>query len=113
MAQKRLTNDSNDSGRMKRETPKIQHGIDGLVAAVRHLEQVKQQARALGMFTDDRELLECPSCGLLEDVTIEGLLVTYPRSSRDMKDCGLRFRPVDETTFQCPSCGANVKAVIL
>ena len=88
MAQKRLTNDSNDSGRMKRETPKIQHGIDGLVAAVRHLEQVKQQARALGMFTDDRELLECPSCGLLEDVTIEGLLVTYPRSSRAMKDCG-------------------------
>lgn len=88
-------------------------GVDGLVAAVRQLEQVKQQARALGIFTNDRELLECPSCGLLEDVTIEGLLVTYPRSSRDMKDCGLRFIQVGEATFQCPSCGANVKAVIL
>jgi hypothetical protein len=52
-------------------------GIDGLIAAVRQLEQTKQQARALGIFTDDRELLECPSCGLLEDVTAEGLLVTY------------------------------------
>jgi len=87
-------------------------GVDGLVAAVRQLEQVKQQARALGIFTNDRELLECPSCGLLEDVTADGLLVTYPRSSRDMKDCGLRFNQVNDTSFQCPSCGANVKAVI-
>jgi hypothetical protein len=36
-------------------------GADGLIAAVRRLEQVKQQARGLGIFTDDRELLECPS----------------------------------------------------
>lgn len=39
--------------------------MNGLVAAVRELEQVKQQAKALGIFTDDRALLECPSCGLL------------------------------------------------
>lgn len=32
----------------------------------RQLEQVKQQARAIGIFTDDRELLECPSCGTTE-----------------------------------------------
>ena len=43
------------------------NGIGGLIAAVRQLEQAKQQARALGIFTNDRELLECPSCGLLED----------------------------------------------
>jgi len=43
--------------------------MNGLVAAVRELEQVKQQAKALGIFTDDRELLECPSCGLLEAVS--------------------------------------------
>ena len=88
-------------------------GMDDLIALARQLEQVKQQARALGVFTNDRELLECPSCGLLEDVTIEGLLVTYPRSSRDMKDGGLRFSQVDDTSFRCPSCGANVTAVIL
>ena len=86
-------------------------GVDGLVAAVRQLEQVKRQARALGMFTNDRELLECPSCGLLEDVTADGLLVTYSGRSRSRMDCGLRFIQVGETTFQCPSCGANVKAV--
>jgi len=67
----------------------------------------------LGIFTDDRELLECPNCGLLEDVTAKGLLVTYPKDSVDLKDCGLRFSPVDDTSFQCPSCGAKVQAVIL
>ena len=87
-------------------------GMDGLSAVVRELEQAKQQARELGIFTDDRELLECPSCGLLEDVTFEGLLVTYPKDSADLKDCGLRFRPVGETSFDCPKCGTKIKAVI-
>ena len=88
-------------------------GMDGLIAAVRQLEQAKQQARALGIFTDDRELLECPSCGLLEDVTAEGLLVTYPNTSEEVNDSGLRFIPADESSFACPSCGTKVKAVIL
>jgi predicted RNA-binding Zn-ribbon protein involved in translation (DUF1610 family) len=88
-------------------------GMDDLIALARQLEQVKRQARALGIFTNDRELLECPSCGLLEDVTSEGRLVTYPRSSRDMRDGGQRFIQLDDTSFQCPSCGANVTAVIL
>ena len=90
-----------------------QGGMKGLIAAVRQLEQAKQQARALGIFTDDRELLECPSCGLLEDVTFEGLLVTYPKDSADLKDCGLRFKRVGETHFACPTCGTRIKAVIL
>ena len=42
-----------------------------------------------------------------------GLLVTYPKTSEEIKDCGLRFRPVDESTFECPSCGTMIKAVIL
>ena len=88
-------------------------GIDGLIAAVRQLEQAKQQARALGIFTNDRELLECPSCGLLEDVTAEGVLVTYPSTSEEVNDSGLRFIPADESSFACPSCGTKVKAVIL
>jgi hypothetical protein len=48
-----------------------QGGIDGLTTLTRQLAQVKAQARALGIFTNDRELLECPNCGLLEDVTAE------------------------------------------
>jgi len=87
--------------------------MDGLTTLTRQLEQVKTQARALGLFTDDRELLECPNCGLLEDVTAKGLLVTYPKDSVDPKDCGLRFCPVDETHFACPKCGTRIKPVIL
>ena len=90
-----------------------QGGMDGLTTLIRQLERVKAQARALGIFTDERELLACPNCGLLEDVTAGGLLVTYPKDSVDPKDCGLRFRPVDETRFACPKCGTRIKAVIL
>lgn len=87
--------------------------VDGLHDLAQHLVDVKQRAEALGIFTDDRELLECPNCGLLEDVTAKGLLVTYPKDSVDPKDCGLRFHPVDETRFACPKCRASIKAVIL
>jgi len=84
-----------------------------LVELSRKLAKVKAQARMLGIFTDDRELLECPNCGLLEDVTANGLLVTYPGRSRSRMDRGLRFRPADETRFACPKCGTRIKAVIL
>jgi len=84
-----------------------QGGTRGLIAAGRQLEQIKAQARALGIFTDDREFLECPSCGLLEDVTSEGLLVTYPKDCVDLEDCGLRFEQVRETSFACPTCGGQ------
>ena len=83
-----------------------------LVVLSQKLAKAKVQARALGIFTDDRELLECPSCGLLEDVTFEGLLVTYPKDSADLKDCGLRFKRAGETSFACPTCGTKIKAVI-
>ena len=95
------------SRRQRRSVPR------DLLELARQFARVKQQARTLGIFTDDRELLECPNCGLLEDVTAEGLLVTYPKDSVDLKDCGLRFRPVDETRFACPKCGTRIKAVIL
>ena len=78
-----------------------------LIELFHHLEKVKQQARALGIFTDDRELLACPSCGLMEDVTAEGLLVTYPQDSQNTEDTGLRFRQLDTESFQCPACGAT------
>jgi predicted RNA-binding Zn-ribbon protein involved in translation (DUF1610 family) len=99
---------------MKRmDKSRKESGTEGLIEAVRELERVRQQAKALGIFTDDRELLECPKCGLIEDVTFEGLLVTYPKNNKEMRDCGLRFRSVDETSFECPSCGTRIKVVIL
>ncbi len=57
------------------------NSIDKLHMAAGRLREAKEQARALGMFTDDRELLACPVCGLLEDVTVEGMLITYFKDS--------------------------------
>jgi len=84
--------------------------MDGLTTLTRQLKQVKAQARALGIFTDDRELLECPNCGLLEDVTAVGILVTYSRKSPLQEDSGLRFKEIDEKRFECPACKATVPA---
>lgn len=73
---------------MSRTSKSGKQGVmDGLTTLTRQLEQVKAQARALGIFTDDRELLECPNCELLEDVTAKGLLVTYPKDSVDPSAC--------------------------
>ena len=58
-----------------------------LVELSRKLAKVKAQARALGIFADDRELLECPNWGLLKEVTAKGLLVTYPKDSVDLSAC--------------------------
>ena len=100
--------------RVKKACRPAKHSVNGLtkpshmgdlIELFHHLEKVKQQARALGIFTDDRELLACPSCGLLEDVTAEGLLVTYPEDSKNIEDTGLRFRQLDTESFQCPDCG--------
>ena len=62
-------------------------GMNDLIAAVRKLERVKQQARALGIFTNDRELLECPKCGLLEDVMAGGAAGDLSENQR--RDQGL------------------------
>ena len=97
-------------GEKREMCPKAKSGMKGLIAIVRQLEKIKQEARALGIFTEDRKLLECPDCGLMEDVTINGLLITYPRNSSLIEDSGLRFVRIDETRYTCPACGATVPA---
>lgn len=47
-----------------------------LAELCRQLEQIKQRAEALGIFTDDRELLECPNCGLLEASVVKKFFTT-------------------------------------
>lgn len=84
------------------------NSIDKLHMAAGRLREAKEQARALGMFTDDRELLACPACGLLEDVTVEGMLITYFKDSPQQEDSGLRFKESDGTCFKCPACGASI-----
>lgn len=68
---------------------------------------LQKQMKALGMFANDRELLECPRCGLMEDVAEGGLLLTVFPSDLGT-DTGLRFDEITPDSFRCPSCGQTV-----
>ncbi len=67
--------------------------------------ELQEQARSLGLFLGDRELLECPKCGLLEDVTIEGQLITCVPPAEG-QDTGLRFEEMSPGRFRCSACGS-------
>lgn len=77
---------------------------------VRQLEVAQAQARLLGLFTNDRDLLTCPGCGLSEDVLVGGQLVTSVEPGQP--DTGLRFiePTADDGPFVCPGCGAEARA---
>src|SRR5215204_2521633 len=59
---------------------------------------------SLGGFDHSREFLNCPACGLLEDVTFEGMLITT-ESDYPGVDTGLRFAKTGENEWECPDCG--------
>lgn len=77
---------------------------------VRQLQAVQEQARRLGLFPNDRDLLACPNCGLTEDVLASGQLITNVDPGQP--DTGLRFiEPTkDDGPFVCPACGAEASA---
>jgi predicted RNA-binding Zn-ribbon protein involved in translation (DUF1610 family) len=77
----------------------------------RRIAAIREQMHALGMFANDRELLDCPNCGLREDVLISGVLITY-REPAFHEDIGLRFEELTEGTFRCPSCGRTVRETL-
>ena len=81
-------------------TDDIRQLASSLVAA-------RDRARMAGVFVEDRELLECPGCGLMEDVECGGRLITCRAVGGE--DTGLRFAPVSEGTFRCPVCGVAVR----
>jgi hypothetical protein len=81
-----------------------------LHALARELADLQKRAKALGVFANDRELLACPRCGLLEDVTCAGLLITCRTNSLG-EDTGLRFVQLADQVFCCPSCANRVEAV--
>lgn len=72
---------------------------------VKELIKIKEEAKILGIFTDDRELLECPSCGLMEDVDVNGRLFTVFKNE-PYKDTGLNFKEVGNKgdRFSCSNC---------
>jgi hypothetical protein len=66
---------------------------------------IRAQILAQGGFLHDRELHQCPACGLMEDVLFSGKLVTYWHQSTDHVDTGLRFKEVGADQLACPCCG--------
>jgi rubrerythrin len=74
----------------------------------RKIEQVHRLARQAGLFLYDRDLLSCDSCGLLEDVDINGRLITY-KSGEAVLDSGMRFERGEGNTHVCPVCGAPAR----
>ncbi|MFA5800018.1 MAG: hypothetical protein WC840_03605 [Candidatus Peribacteraceae bacterium] len=81
---------------------------DDLRQLVAEMAALQAKARALGLFANDRELLECPDCGLMENVACGGRLFTCRPESLD-DDTGLRFGELCGDRFRCPACGATVR----
>jgi hypothetical protein len=75
-----------------------------LYAVAAQVAALRKRAKALGVFSHDRELLECRGCGLMEDVTAEGTLITC-RAKTPGRDTGLSFRELRGNRFRCPECG--------
>jgi len=75
---------------------------------LRQIGHVHRLAREAGLFLNDRELLSCDRCGLLEDVDINGQLITY-KSSEAVFDSGMRFEKGEGDTHVCPVCGAPAR----
>ena len=84
-----------------------------ILPLAKELSRIYKQAESLGLFINDRELLECPKCDLIEDVAYSGCLTTYHRNSDNWNDCGLRFEQINEKIFRCPACGTEINAVFL
>ena len=74
-----------------------------LAQLAKRLQEVHHRAEAAGLFIEDRDLLQCPRCGLMEDVGFDGRLMTYLRTDADTKDSGLRFE-LNKKQCICPFC---------
>lgn len=80
-----------------------------LHALATQIAALRKSAEALGLFSDDRELLECSGCGLMENVLAGGTLITC-RAPKLGRDTGQRFRKLGGNRFRCPECGSILRA---
>ena len=89
----------------------MKRGLAKLRALATEIAALQAKARALGLFANDRELLECPDCGLLENVAAGGGGLFTCRPELLDEDSGLRFEELPGCRFRCPACGATVREV--
>ncbi len=80
-----------------------------LRALATEITALQAKARTLGLFANDRELLECTNCGLMENVAAAGggLFTCRPESIDE--DTRLRFDELPRDRFRCPACGAMIR----
>ena len=88
------------------------HTKDELRVLAERLLEIQVQAKQLGIFVDDRDLVECVDCQLIEDIALNGRLFTFWKNDKDSKDTGLQFIELNqsEALFQCPNCGKQATA---
>ena len=84
--------------------PKASQLIEKVKPLAREIVALNQQAKAMGIFTNHRDLAECKECQLFEDVSAQGILFVYHGEAFD-NDTGLRFKEIDNNAVQCPGCG--------
>src|SRR5262249_39710140 len=99
---------SEDSEKYLAGTPDVAPLAQELRQLAAKVLALQAKARELGLFPDDRELLTWPSCGLMENVAIDGRLFTCRPESLD-DDTELRFEELSPNRFRCPACGATVR----
>lgn len=74
------------------------------------LVKIQKKMEKAGVFSNDREILQCNKCGLKEDLTFEGMLITY-FGEFDDDDTGMRFKKSkDGKCYICPNCDNKLKA---
>ncbi|RZB30663.1 MAG: hypothetical protein SRB1_02943 [Desulfobacteraceae bacterium Eth-SRB1] len=95
--------------RMANKTKLFNDLVQDISKVAKAFAAAQMQAEAICIFTGDRELLECPDCGLLEDVSSDGHLMTYKKSDGTIEDTGLRFQEIDCMHFRCPTCKCIVE----
>ena len=86
----------------------MKQAMKDLRALATEIASLQAKAKALGLFPHDRELSECPECGLMENVAAGGGLFTCRPESLD-DDTGLRFEELARDRFRCPGCGATIR----
>jgi hypothetical protein len=84
--------------------------VERFAPLIRQLQAAQDQARRLGLFPNDRDLLSCPNCGLAEDVLVGRQFVTNVGPGQP--DTGLRFiePTADDSAFLCPAYDAEARA---
>jgi hypothetical protein len=88
--------------------------LNAIVPLAEQASELHQQAKALGLFANDRELLDCTGCDLAEDVDAAGRLITWHRGDQEIGvDCGLRFEELAADRFRCPVCGTEMRVEML